>query len=116
MGKLFTLAFLPIIIVRMVFILGALFLLTGAIPFIVEGCNNEPTVENAPWAVQTYSYVNGKSIPMRAYYAEEYSVIDNTPSIAGYWYYDGRRYRYHRDILKFPQDKWGPITVIRRTQ
>lgn len=91
-----------------------LFLLSAIIPLVAENTGNVPTAEDAPWGIQTYSYIRGESLPLASYYAKEYSVINGEPTIAGYWEYNGKRYVYRDKIKPFPRDIWGPVTVVRR--
>jgi len=106
-------ATLPIWLMRIIFIAVLLFFLSG-IPVFFLNRGAEPSVDKAPWAVQTYSYVNGEALPLRLYYGEEYSVMDGEPALAGYWSYDGKRYTYHKQVKLFPKSEWGAVSVIRR--
>jgi len=111
---------IPLATIRFMFIAGfvavILLLASSVLPFIVENAKKPPAVDKAPWAVQTYSYIRGQALPLAAYYAEEYVILNDTPAIANYWEYDGRRY-VHRDGIKtFPKDTWGAINVVRRIQ
>lgn len=104
---------LPVLILRILFVLLFLFLLSGIVSFFWNQ-SQEPSVDNAPWAIQTYTYVQDKSIPSRVYYGEEYAHVDGEPALKGYWEYDGKNYHFNGDVKIFNKDDWGPVAVIRR--
>lgn len=108
----------PVTIIRTFFILGFLLVIVvigaGVAPLFFSKTTEPPATTEAPWAIQTYSYVRGETLPLRIYYAKEYSVINGQPAIAEYWQYNGKRYTFNDEILIFYKNKWGPISVIRR--
>lgn len=94
-------------ILRIVVSLGAIFMLLGIPAYFLNSAatDNAPSIEEAPWVVQTTS---------RYYYAESHSEIDGNPSITNYWAYDGKKYTYHEATLEFEKEFWGKVRIQRR--
>jgi hypothetical protein len=81
-------------------------LIVGAVAYFINA-KNPPSVQEAPWLIQTSS---------RIYYASEFSVQNGIQAIRGFWYSNGGRWIFNSGIMTFPQDIFGPISIIRRTQ
>lgn len=92
---------------RIVVSLGAVFLLLGIPAYFLNSTSsdNAPSVEEAPWAVQTSS---------RVYYGESISEIGENPAITNYWISDGKNYTYHEDTFVFEKESWGEVRIIKR--
>jgi hypothetical protein len=91
-------------IVIVLFIAAGLFVLLGVINQCVP--TKMPDATSAPWLIQTSS---------RIYYAKEYTLVDGTPAIRGYWTTNGKTYRFVDEIKTFPAALYGKISVIRRS-
>lgn len=66
-----------------------------------------PTVQQAPWTVQTSS---------RVYYAKDFSVQAGQPAIRDFWTFDGKHYRFTKGVMPFPQSLFGDVKVYQRAQ
>lgn len=98
---------------RIVLGVFVLFILLGVGAFIFRS-NVAPAVDNAPYAVQTYSN-DADRIPSRIYYGEEFTYNDGIPTLTGTWWsYDGKKYHRHDGEKEFPADDYGQIDIIRR--
>jgi len=92
------------IVVLVLLVVAGLFFSLG----YVKQCSRvekPPTAIDAPWLIQTSS---------RIYYAREYSIRQGTPSVKGYWVFDGRNYKFMDGVLEFKESIYGKVTVIRR--
>ena len=73
-----------------------------------------PSVEDAPWAVQTYSNDEFR-IPARIYFAEHIEIVEGVPIMSGSWWtYDGKHYHRHSGEKPLTPDEYGPVNIIRR--
>jgi hypothetical protein len=93
------------IIVTLFFVALILFVLLGFISQCIPSIQM-PDATEAPWLIQTTS---------RIYYAREYSMLDGTPAIRGYWTTNGKTYRFTDEVKTFPYALYGKIDVVRRT-
>ncbi len=98
------------LIARIVFGVIVAFLLIFLFGGVLQGCNSgskdAPKVSEAPWIIQTSS---------RFYYAEKLRLEpDGTPTIEGYWTYDGKRFKYVDKALRFDPVSYGDVDVITR--
>ena len=59
-----------------------------------------PKAVDAPWAIQTTS---------RIYYGEEFSIVQGVPELKNYWTVDNSKYKYHKGIIAFPENLYGPL-------
>jgi len=90
-----------------------LFAFVGVVAYLINKSGELPSVEKAPWAIQTFSN-DEHQIPCRVYYATEIEIIDGTPTVQEYWSYDGDRYKRHKELKEFPQDVYGNVGIMRR--
>jgi hypothetical protein len=81
-------------------------LITGIIAYFIKS-KEPPSIQDAPWAIQTSS---------RMFYASNFTVQQGVQEIKGYWYSDGGRWIYESGIKPFPADLYPHIDVIRRTK
>lgn len=93
--------------------------------FVTHAVNVPPSIDKAPWVVQTFSYdsrvsANGTvyqaALPSRFYYAEQVRVTDNATDILDYWTFDGKHYHYVAGEMSFPVSLYGTngVKVIKR--
>lgn len=69
---------------------------------------NPPSINEAPWAIQTSS---------RGYYAKIYSVENGVPTITDYWLLDDKGHYIHvKGSMAFLPRLFGQVAVIRRTK
>ena len=106
----------PIWVIRAVFIIGVLFILSGVPQLFHKTGVKSWAVDDAPGLIQTYTYVRGQGLPDKVFYFKEYASIDGIPTIAGYWENRGRKWAYVNDEKPFPPEQWGPVTIIWRTK
>lgn len=67
-----------------------------------------PPINDAPWVVQTSS---------RVFFTQNYSTVNGTPTIKGYWMQDEHGYYHYSDkVVVFPPKLYGNVAVIRRTE
>lgn len=103
-------------IVRIIICLGILYLIVGGVWFyFASKGGNLPPVEDAPWAIQTFSN-DEMRIPGRIYYASDIEILpDNTPvAKAPYWAFDGKDYYKVKEDKPFPEEDYGNISISRR--
>ncbi len=103
-------------VVRGIGFLIALLILMGFISFAVSLFylpGKVPSVEDAPWAIQTYSN-DSMRVPSRFYFSKQITQEEGDPVITGYWSFDGKKYHYHRGKKAFPIDLYGSIDIIKR--
>jgi hypothetical protein len=94
-----------------------LFILAGVISWGISFFNKPvatPPTDKAPWAIQTYSN-DSMRIADRIYFAAEVGQDGDTPTITGYWSFNGKSYDYHRGVKEFPVADYGSIDIRRRT-
>ncbi|MDD5338179.1 MAG: hypothetical protein PHG35_02040 [Dehalococcoidales bacterium] len=96
-------------------------LLLIIIPFILgffavcQQQSTEPSVKNAPWAVQTYTYMDdGTKVRSRLFYGQQYSTVDGTPTLLNWYEWNGKKYILHKETTSFPQSEWGAVDIIKR--
>lgn len=90
-----------------------LIIIIGVIAYIANRSTIPPSVESAPWAIQTYSNDELK-IPSRIYLAETVEIVDGMAIATNYWRYDGKRYKRDRGDIVFPEELYGNIKITRR--
>ena len=101
---------------RIIIGLIVLVLLLGALTWFQNKAMEPPSIEDAPWAVQTFSNDEFR-VPSRIYYAETIERReDGTWVLINYWDYDGKRYHHHKAEKPFPLDLYGNIQIVRRGQ
>jgi hypothetical protein len=98
---------------RFIGILLIILIIVGVITFLWPKIAESPSVEKAPYGIQTYS-VDSMKVPSRVYYASRVEFEGNTAVITGYWSYDGKKYTYHEDKKSFPFAEYGSINIIDR--
>ena len=78
---------------------------------------NPPSVEDAPWVIQTYSNDEVR-VPGRVYYASDVEILpDNTPVAKNpYWSYDGAKYHKVKEDRVFPVLEYGNVGIERRVK
>lgn len=98
--KVFLAVFLSIVV---------LFLAVGAIGYVAAKAKEPPTIEDAPWAIQTFSQ-DGKMTPSRVYFVAEVTIEHGQPIMHEYWAFDGAKFK------KYNKDKTLPANarIIRR--
>lgn len=99
-------------IVRGIGLLAFLLILAGIVSFIFRP-GEAPSVEKAPWGIQTYS-VDGLKTPSRYFLAESVEIIDGTPIMSNYWKFDGKYYQHIKDSKALPESEYGKIDIVRR--
>ncbi len=90
-----------------------LFVLIGVVAYFINKPPEPPSIEDAPWAIQTYSN-DELRIPARVYYAASMELRGDTPVAIVYWDFDGKHYRKHGGEKVFPQNEYGNISITRR--
>lgn len=83
----------------------------GAAGYFEMKTNQPPSIEDAPWAAQTFSE-DGMRIPSRLYYASEVAIIRGEMFVKDYWTFDGKRYKKHTGEKALPKNS----RFIRRRQ
>ncbi len=101
-------------IVRGIGLLLVLMLVAGTISFFNQP-DIAPSMEDAPWAIQTYSN-DAFHIPSRIYYAKKLEYIYNCPTIIGFWSFDGKDYKFSKESKSFPYKDFGDILIVRRVK
>lgn len=81
----------------------------GGFSYLQIKMQSPPSIEDALWAVQTYSQ-DGDHIPSRVYYTSAIEIVGGKTVIQDYWIYDGSRYIKHSDEKELPKDS----RIIRR--
>ena len=106
----------PLWFVRIGSILTMLIVVTliGSMVYVYATGYGQGVPDEAPFAIMTYSHIEGKAIPLRTYYGDNYVEVDGEPALDGWWSYNGKRYVYHSGVKEFPKAEWGAVTVIRR--
>ena len=102
-------------IVRIIGLIALLLFILGIASYFIRP-GELPSVENAPFAIQTYSPDNMR-VPGRIYIAEEIGYLgDGTPFIKNYWTLNlnGESYKRHRGVKEFPAEIYGDIDIKRR--
>ena len=87
-----------------------LFLVIFVVLGLSKGCGsaeNMPSTTEAPWAIQTSS---------RYYYAKEFSLQGDIPTIRDYWVLNGKSYDFVEGTKSFPPEFYGKVAVIRRAK
>lgn len=98
---------------RIILILIVVFLLIS-VPVFFMLSDEPPSIEDAPWKIQTYSSDEFK-LPSRFYYAESIEYIDGVLVLTGQWWnYDGEKYHKHTVEKSFPECEYGNIDIWRR--
>ncbi len=69
--------------------------------------NDPPSVQDAPWVVQTSS---------RVYYAKEINTVKGSPAIRVYWTSDGGGWKKQKTELVFDKKLYGQVAIVRRTK
>ena len=101
---------------RLIFFAIVAFVIFGAVTWLVNKASEPPSIDDAPWVIQTYSNDEHR-IPSRVYYANDMKILeDGTPVIIDYWRYDGKKYRHEKGEKPFPVDDYGSIGITRREQ
>lgn len=95
-----------------IFLTGVvLVMLVGGVSYFFYKATEAPSVESAPYAIQTYSQ-DGMMVPSRVYYASEIRIQDGYPVIKTYWKLDGERYKKQNGEKTLPTNS----RIIRREQ
>ena len=98
---------------RVIVIVIALFLVISAFSYFLRS-SEPPSVEDAPWVIQTYS-VDEFRLPSRYYYAESVEYISGAPVAKGHWWdFDGKNYHKHSEDRLFSLDEYGKVDIRRR--
>jgi len=100
-------------IMRGVVCLIIIFLISGAIVWVIARGHEIPSVEKAPWAIQTYSPDLIK-VPTRVYYVEALEIIDGVAVMSGFWYLKDGKYIYMDTDKPLPVAEYGEITILKR--
>ncbi len=90
------------------------FVLPGLISGVVKMLTHPPSVQDAPWMIQTTTLT---------YYAKEFAVVKGSPAITDYWYKEDKWYT-HVDGRKKPkvatpdiveyQGKWWLVFLLEK--
>ena len=101
---------------RLVFLLIVVSIITGVVYYFLSKPGDLPTLEEAPWAVQTFSNDQYR-MPSRFYLANKVDVTeDGTTRITTYWTFDGKGYNKHDGEKTFPKEIYGEVDIRRRKQ
>ena len=93
-----------------IFIIGLVIVVAiGAVSFFYVKSLEPPSVEDAPYALQTFSQED-PIVPSRIYYASEVVIIDGKTILDTYWTIDGDKYKKHNGKKELPEN----TKVIRR--
>ena len=98
------------ILIIFLILLGVV-LIIGGLGYLQLKSQTPPSVEDAPFAVQTYSQDDMK-VPSRVYYPLDVKIINGHPIIKEYWSFDGSRYRKYNEEKELPENS----KVIRRKE
>jgi hypothetical protein len=66
---------------------------------------NPPSTSEAPFLVQTSSYV---------YYGEQLVTVAGTPELTGYWVEQNSMYAFNKGTISFPVNEYGYVQLFRR--
>jgi len=90
-------------------IIVVLVLAAGGIAYLDIKTKEPPSIEDAPWAIQTFSQ-DDMRIPSRYYFVAEVTIEHGQPTMSEYWAFDGKRFKKYTDDKVLPPDS----KIVRR--
>lgn len=95
-----------------IFVIGLISVIgVGGFGYFQMKAHDEPTLEDAPYVIQTFSQ-DGKMIPSRVYYAADVEIVDGKPVIKQYWTFDGGAYKKENKEKVLPENS----RIVRRSK
>ena len=98
---------------RLILCLVILFVLAGVTVYLVNKSSEKPSIEKAPWSIQTYSNDTYR-VPSRIYYATDVDIVEGVPVISNFWSFNGEKYKHEKVDREFPKEIYGDIIILRR--